>query len=118
MKKIDFEKVIQLLSNALRCPVCEYQYNLERTKIIETKNDDQDHANLLVHSDCGRCRSSVLFNITINGPEVFSLNVVTDLTSADTKKFSNAEPINAKDVLNTHYFLNSFDGDLAKVLKK
>ncbi len=118
MKKIDFEKVIQLLSNALRCPVCDYRYNLERTKIIDTKQDEDNQANLLVHSDCGRCRSSVLFNITINGPEVFSLNVVTDLTGSDTEKFTNSKPVTAGDVLNLHNFFNKFDGDLVKALQK
>lgn len=117
MKKIDFEKVIKLLSYALRCPVCEYKYNLERTKIIDTKQEDQNQANLLVHSDCGRCRSSVIFSINITGPDIFSLVTVTDLTTSDSKKFAKAPVLSANDVLNFHYFFDRFDGNLVNALK-
>jgi hypothetical protein len=118
MKKIDFKKVLEWLSFALRCPICGYQYNLETTKIIDTKQDDQTHATLLVHSDCNRCKSSVVFGVSIDGGEIFTAVMVTDLTSGDTKKFSNKDPLTTEDVHNVHRFLDSFDGNFAKVLGK
>ena len=106
---------MEWLSYVLKCPVCGYKYNLERTKIIDTKQDET-HANMLVHSDCGQCKSSVVFSIAINGPDVFSVGMITDLTSGDTRKFSDSYPISPNDVLDIHNFLHKFDGDLVKAL--
>jgi hypothetical protein len=116
MKKINLQKVMEWLSYVLRCPVCGYKYNLERTKIIDTKQEEEQ-ANLFVHSDCGQCKSSVVFNISINGPDVFSIGMITDLTSGDTRKFSKVEPLSANDVLDLHSFLKEFDGDFVKAIK-
>ncbi len=118
MKKMDFKKVLEWLSYALRCPICGYQYNLETTKIIDTNQEDNAHATLLVHSDCNKCKSSVVFGISIDGGEVFTAVMVTDLTSGDTKKFLDEEPLQAEDVYNVHKFLNTFDGDLVKALSR
>ncbi len=123
MKKIDFQKVIAWLSFALRCPVCGYQYNLERTKIIDSKESEanqesQRQASLVVHSDCSKCNSSVVFSISINGPDVFSVGMVTDLTSEDSADFAHMDALAADDVLNMHYFLEQFDGNFVKVLQK
>lgn len=116
MKKIDFQKVMEWLSYVLRCPVCGYKYNLERTKIIDTKQDDS-HANLFVHSDCGQCKSSIMFDIAINGPDVFTIGMITDLTSNDTKRFSKSGPLSTDDVIHVHNFLQEFDGDLVRALQ-
>jgi len=115
MRKIDLQKVMEWLSYVLKCPVCGYKYNLERTKIIDTKQEE-DYANLLVHSDCGQCKSSVVFSIAIHGPDVFSIGMITDLTSSDTKKFSEVNPISPDEVLKIHEFVRKFDGDLVKAL--
>jgi hypothetical protein len=100
-----------------KCPVCGYKYNLERTKIIDTKQTDQGNASLLVHSDCGQCKSSVVFSIAINGPELYQVGLITDLTTGDTDKFAEQQPISANDIFDMHQFLVKFDGDLVKALK-
>jgi hypothetical protein len=118
MGKFDFKKIIEWLSYILRCPVCGHRYNLEQTKIIDTKDDRLNSGpNLLVHTDCERCKSSVVFSIAVDGPEIFSIGMVTDLTSQDTNKFKNSEPLNSDDVLATHEFLTDFDGDFKRALK-
>ncbi len=116
MKKIDFQKVIEWLSFALKCPICGYKYNLEHTKIIDTKQEDGGVATLLVHSDCSQCKSAVVFGISINGGEIFSMSMLTDLTSNDTRKFSNKRAISSREVYDLHRFLNHFDGDFVKAL--
>ena len=119
MKKIDFQKVVEWLSFVLKCPVCNYKYNLERTKIVDTKQDEsQGTANLLVHSDCGQCKSSVVFGVSINGPEIFTVGIVTDLTSTDSQKFVSKDPLNIDDCLAVHNFLKNFDGNFSRVLSK
>jgi hypothetical protein len=70
---------------------------------------------LLLHTDCEKFKSSVVFSIAIDGPEIYSIGMVTDLTSLDTKKFKNASPISPDEVLGVHGFLSTFDGDFRKV---
>ena len=119
MQKFDFNKIIQWLAYILKCPVCGQKYNAEQTKIIETGEEKpQLGRNLLVHTDCERCKSSVVFSIAIDGPEIFSIGMVTDLTSQDTNKFKNANPITTDEVLATHSFLKDFNGDFRTALKK
>ena len=115
MAKVDFKKIIEWLAKILRCPICGFRYNLEQTQIIDSK--EHRNTNILVHTDCERCKSSVVFSIAIDGPEVFSVGMVTDLTSNDTSKFKNTRNLTADDVLAVHQFLNRFDGDFASSLK-
>jgi hypothetical protein len=119
MAKFDFNKIIQWLAYILKCPVCGQKYNAEQTKIIDAGEDKPINGrSLLVHTDCERCKSSVVFSIAIDGPEIFSIGMVTDLTSNDTNKFKNREPITSDEVLATHEFLRTFDGDFREALKK
>jgi hypothetical protein len=118
MAKVDFKKIIEWLSQILRCPICGHRYNLEQTKIIDSKeNKPTTGANLLVHTDCESCRSSVVFSIAVDGPEVFSVGMVTDLTSTDTTKFQNSQVLTAGDVLDVHRFLQEFDGDFRGAIR-
>lgn len=117
-KKVDFQKIIEWLSHILRCPICGHRYNLEQTKIIDSKEKQPTFgANLLVHTDCDQCKSSVVFSIAVDGPEVFSVGMVTDLTSHDTRRFKNSKALTAGDVLSMHEFLNVFDGDFESALR-
>jgi len=118
MPKFDYNKILQWLSYVLKCPVCGQKYTAEQTKVIDSGEDKPMLArNILVHTDCQRCKSSVVFSIAIDGPEIFSIGMVTDLTSQDTSKFQNSHPISADEVLATHEFLRDFDGDFKAVLK-
>jgi hypothetical protein len=118
MNKFDFKKIIEWLSQILRCPVCGYRYSLEQTKIIDSKDEKGGpNTTLLIHTDCERCKSSVVFSIAVDGPEIFSVGMVTDLTSQDTSKFKNSEPIGSDEILATHQFLKDFDGDFREALK-
>jgi hypothetical protein len=118
MAKVDFKKIIEWLARILRCPICGHRYNLEQTQIIDSKEAKPSMgANLLVHTDCERCRSSVVFSIAVDGPEVFSIGMVTDLTSTDTSKFKNSRSLSADDVIAVHQFLETFDGDFRSQIK-
>ena len=118
MPKFDFNKIVQWLAYILRCPVCGHRYNPDQTKIIDSgEGNPLNGKSLLVHTDCDRCKSSVVFSIAIDGPEIFSIGMVTDLTSQDTTKFKNADPITSDEVLATHQFLQTFNGDFKTLLK-
>lgn len=119
MKRIDFAKVIGWLGFILRCPICGYKYNLQNIRVIESEHDENmNEARILIHSDCQKCKSSVMFNIDINGPEIFSVGTITDLTGRDSAKFRKREPITVNDLINIHKSLKAFDGDLVKALER
>jgi uncharacterized protein (DUF983 family) len=117
MSKFDIKKIVAWLSQILRCPVCGQRYNLDKTRVIEGDDKPTIGGNLLVHTDCEKCKSSVMFSIAIDGPEIFTIATVTDLTSQDTVKFKDQEPITMDEVLATHEFLRTFDGDFKSALK-
>lgn len=117
MKHIDFKKVIGWLGSCLRCQICQYKYSMKHIQIIDTAYDEYaNNARVLVHADCQKCKSSVVFNIDITGPEFLTVGMVTDLTSTDSMKFSKYTPINTDDVINIHKTIRSFNGDLVKAL--
>ena len=70
---VHFQKMIELLALVLHCPICSAKYNAENTNVIETKAVDKgEESSMLVHTDCERCKSSVVFSISMDGPEIFS----------------------------------------------
>ncbi len=111
-KNFDIKKIIEWLGFILKCPICGHKYNLEKTNVIESEESEMfGEAHILIHSDCAKCKGSVMFNVDVKGPEVFSVGMVTDLTGQDTAKFQKLEPITANDVLGIHQALKSFKGD-------
>jgi hypothetical protein len=119
MKNFDYKKVMEWLGYVLRCPICGYKYNLENTKVIDSEqNDVFGEAKILIHSDCAKCKSSVMFNVEIRGPEVFSVGMITDLTGQDSSKFRNKNPITPDEIINIHKGLKRFKGDFVKAFAR
>ena len=119
MQHFDIKKVIEWLGFILRCPICGHKYNLEKSRVVDSEQDEVwGEAWVLIHSDCVKCKSSVMFNVEIRGPEVFSVGMVTDLTGLDSQKFNNLGPISANDILAIHEELKVFEGDFASSFKK
>lgn len=118
MREIDLKKVMEWLGFILRCPVCQYRYNLNQTKVLRSsERETAAEARILVHSDCARCKSSVMFNIEIRGPEVLSQAVVTDLTGRDTGRFTERGAITADEVIGIHQAIRSLKGGFTQSLK-
>lgn len=119
MPRPDYQKMIEWLAFILRCPICSNKYSAENTSIIEGRDrglEKFDASSMLVHTDCQRCKSSVVFSISMDGSEIFSVGMVTDLTSQDAKKFHDQRQVSADDAIEFHEFLSEFDGDFEKVL--
>lgn len=117
MKRLTHHRIMELLSTILHCPVCNNKYNAEQTNIIEENADKYEGSPMLVHSDCESCKSSVVFSISLDGPEVLSVGMVTDLTSQDARKFRDNRGISADEVLDFHEFVKTFDGDFERALR-
>ncbi len=115
MKKFDLRKVLSWLGFVLHCPVCNVKYDLSNIKVLDSDQEEgTSEARLLIHSDCQKCKSSVMFNIDINGPEVFTIIAKTDLTSRDTTKFLDFPAIDIDDCIKVHQSLQRFNGDFIK----
>ncbi len=118
MKKFDLKKVLTWLGFMLHCPVCNVKYDFSNIKVIDSETDTQtSEARLLIHSDCHKCKSSVMFNIDINGPDVFTVIAKTDLTSKDSDKFSDFPSLNIDDCIKVHRSLKTFNGDFIAAFK-
>src|ERR1043165_840358 len=117
MAKFDIQKIVAWLSQILRCPVCGQKYDLEKTRVIEGDEKPTIGGSLLVHTDCEKCKSSVMFSIAIDGPEIFTIATVTDLTSEDTVRFKDKDAITPDEALAVHQFLTDFDGNFREALK-
>jgi hypothetical protein len=116
MNKTEFKKMLSSLGLILKCPVCQHKYGQNMVKVVESHMDEAvDEAMLVVHIDCSKCKSSVVFNFEIFGPEVFSAVMVTDLTADDMKYFNPKESISSNDVLDFHTSFKSFKGDFKKL---
>lgn len=119
MKQFDFKKIIEWLGFVLKCPICGQKYNLQKTRVLESEqNEMYNEARILIHSDCAKCKSSVMFNVEICGPEVFSVGMVTDLTGNDSSKFNKLGAISANDILGIHQELKNFKGDFISQFTK
>ncbi len=118
MKNVDLKKILGLLNTMLRCPICNYKYDINSMKVLEnTHNELLGEASILVHSDCKKCHGSVMFSIGVYGPEVTSIASVTDLTLEDTKRFRAAPVLSANDVLAVHKEIKKFKGDFVKAFQ-
>ncbi len=116
-KKPNYQKMMELLAVILHCPVCGNKYGAEQTNIIDSKDVEKfERTTVLVHTDCERCKSSVVFSISMDGQEIFSVGMVTDLTSKDAQRFQSAESITVDEIIDFHDFLETFDGDFVRVL--
>lgn len=103
---------MEWLGHVLRCPICGLKYKLEQTRVIESWQDEIfGEASILMHSDCLRCKSSVMFKVEIRGPEVYSVGMVTDLTQADSSRFKKHSPLRANDVIGIHKEIRKMKGD-------
>ncbi|MEZ4180228.1 MAG: hypothetical protein R3B41_01755 [Candidatus Doudnabacteria bacterium] len=119
MKNFDIKKVLNWLGFMLKCPVCSAKYYNSNIKIIDSEQlDNFSEAHLLIHSDCHKCKSSVMFNIDISGQDVFTVIAKTDLTKKDSSKFSKLPAIDVDDLIDMHQSIDAFDGNFIDALNK
>lgn len=112
-KGLDTKKVIIWLSAVLKCPVCGGKYNSKNYKVLSSmENEIYQEAQILIHSDCPSCKSSVMFNVDITPMEVLSMGMVTDLTHDDFSRFKKTKAFSSNDLIEIHkniQKINTFD---------
>ncbi len=113
MEHFDIKKVIHMLESILTCPICNKQYGGGQSEVIHSEqNEALSKIVVFIHSECGKCKGSIIFSVEIQGPTIRSVGVVTDLTSFDTSKFKNRQPLTADEIINMHQILKDFNGNL------
>lgn len=118
MKKFDIKKVLNWLGFMLQCPVCNTKYQTGNIKVLESNQElDLPETHLLIHSDCSKCKSSVMFNIDISGQDIFTVIAKTDLNKRDSARFSRLPALGIDDCIEIHKNLTKFDGDFKKALE-
>lgn len=118
MRKNDLKRVLSWLGFMLQCPVCSTKYQAANIKVLDSQQEEEfPEAHLLIHSDCSKCKSSVMFNIDINGPDIFTVIAKTDLTKKDTSRFTDMPALVANDLITIHQTIQNFDGDFKKAFK-
>ncbi len=116
MNNLNLKKVIEWLGQVLRCPICGIKYKVNSAKVIESWADEvYGEAGILIHSDCIKCKSSVMFNVEIRGPEIYSVGMVTDLTQQDTAKFKKHKALSSNEVLDIHSEIRQLSGDFVSL---
>lgn len=118
MKKYDIKKVLSWLGFMLQCPVCSTKYQIANIKVLDSQQEEEfAEAHLLIHSDCHKCKSSVMFNIDISGPDIFTVIAKTDLTKKDSSRLSGLPALALDDCIRIHETIQNFDGDFVKAIK-
>jgi hypothetical protein len=88
------------LKQIASCPACQTSFEFLTTQVVETYSEAQ-----LVHITCSKCRHALLAVIASLPDSTQTVGLVTDLTYEDVLRFSQAESISIKDVMDVHdYF--------------
>jgi len=100
------EQLIRYLVTHLRCAVCQHPYNPEDVQVL-----DEGSSLLVLLMTCHHCQAQALIVALVQGqrpePE----------RAAHERERPEVQPITADDVLDTHRFLESFDGDCVTLLR-
>ena len=102
MNKKNVNKIIGFLGLILRCPICNNRYEEQDTEVLKASNAREIDSRILIHSDCGKCKGSVIFSVDIHDQDVFSVGMVTDLTFEDSLKFQEQDSLSADECIAMH----------------
>jgi len=77
-----------------RCPICNAEYAMGSAKLFAKKDSAS-----LVHVNCTKCQSAVMFMIMIMGQGLSSVGMITDLSFEDAKRLYGSEEITLDEAL-------------------
>jgi len=94
--------------SAMNCNSCGERYKTKNVKVL-------GHADYIwfLNVYCSDCHSQALITAVIK--EGKPPEIITDLTKSEIAKFTQSSTIGTDDILDTHSFLNDFDGDFIKL---
>lgn len=98
----DFFKQQALHKILGKCPLCNFENKVLKTKIL----CDNDESQLLYYK-CNQCLNSIIILVMNTGAVISSMGLITDLTESDIIKFVKYNKILDEDIINIHKVLKS-----------
>jgi len=105
------DNIIKRVASSMKCRSCGQHY---RTNNIDILGHHEDYWFLSMF--CPVCQSQSLVAAVVKEDKVVQLT--TDLTEAESGRFSEMDRVSGNDVLDMHNFLKSFDGDFSEVFSQ
>jgi hypothetical protein len=100
------ERIIKKLMTSVKCSNCGQNYQMRNVKIV-----GNHQAIWFLQVSCSACHSRYLITAVINQNE--NLDIVSDLTDAESSRFKIYCDLTADDVLDMHTFLKEFNGNFS-----
>ncbi|MBU1130539.1 hypothetical protein KJ840_00175 [Patescibacteria group bacterium] len=93
-----------------KCPVCNHDYLEGKIQILEEAD-----VSFLAYLTCGHCHSSIIVRVMTLPHGMVGNAILTDLSSDEVGKFSEAEVLNSNEVLQVYQELWQSEGFLEKM---
>ena len=94
-----------------KCTACGDHYNISDIKVVGHRDDAW-----FLNVYCTSCHRQSFVIAVIKKDK--SLEIVSDLTDAESAGFTRAAAINSDDMLDLHNFLEDFDGDFIRLFSR
>jgi len=109
---LNFQKLAKEPMDILKqCPLCNKNYQSNIIKIIADNNNQK-----LCHLTCPHCNSSLLIITSLTQIGAGLIALVTDLGTADARKFYLKQPLSQNQLLDTYNIIHT--NQLNKFLNK
>jgi hypothetical protein len=102
------ESLIKRLIARIKCGVCGGRYEVNNISILGHHQDLW-----YLKASCSACRTQALVAAVVKEGRL--PEPITDLTKSERNKFRDAEVVTVDDVLDTHHFLEDFNGDFSRL---
>ncbi|MBD3244427.1 MAG: hypothetical protein GF335_00340 [Candidatus Moranbacteria bacterium] len=79
------------------CPNCNKKYSKAKVNVLNNQE-----GNIIVHITCPNCLSSVISSISLAGPKITALGMLTDVDKNDLNLFYKKEMVTYDDVIDMH----------------
>ena len=105
------KSLIRQIVAHVTCAVCGHHFGVSDIQVIGRR----EHI-WAMRVNCRECRTQALLLAVVN--EQGTQSIYTDLSPDEWKHFKDAAPISANDVIATHEYLESYDGDFSDILEE
>ena len=95
------------------CPVCSHEYVQSDFVLV-----GEQAGKTTFHVTCTQCKSSLFIVMQMKSFGVLHVGILTDLSSQEVKQFFSQETISADQVLDTHAFLEKYEGGVQELTAK
>ena len=105
------ERLLKQLISSRRCRVCRQTFDRNHVRVAA-----RDEQLWIVSARCTTCRHQQVFWVKLKptGGE----SVLRDVSDEEEEQFAAMDPITLDDVLDTHLFLSTFNGDFKTLFRR